>query len=104
MPIKEEKSWTPLSTPTRPHDFEGTGKYRVLITFRVEHTHNLKEYPLCVCVIGPDGKRHQDIQARSIREARINANGICYAGCFMGRDAGWPVSPELDRRLEDAVS
>lgn len=70
----------------------------VLITFASSPS---ADYPLAVTVVR-DGERGQETTCRSLREARIYANGIC-AG---GREAfakDWPINPIVDNRLIEAI-
>lgn len=73
----------------------------VLITFAASPT---KDYPLAVVVLDPESNwplgRGQEHLCRSLRDARLYANGIC-AGAHIAKreDRTWPVNPTLDERL-----
>jgi hypothetical protein len=65
----------------------------VLITFADRAS---PDYPLAVIIV-TDGKRGQETTCRSMREARIYANGVCFGGRAAGMD--WPINPVIDPRL-----
>ncbi|WLR90966.1 hypothetical protein [Shinella zoogloeoides] len=74
----------------------------VLITFAEKPC---KDYPLAVVVIDPDKnwpapQRGQEHLVRSMRDARLYANGLC-AGAHIASayDRTWPVNPTVDERL-----
>ncbi|NKL08408.1 hypothetical protein GFL39_26420 [Rhizobium leguminosarum bv. viciae] len=73
----------------------------VLITFAERP---IKDYPLAVVVIDPESRwplhRGQEHLVRSLRDARIYANGLC-SGAHIAApsDRTWPVNPTLDERL-----
>lgn len=71
----------------------------VLITFAERADAN---YPLAVVII-KDGKRGQETTCKSIREARIYANGVCAGGRAAGAGLpDWPINPTVDSRLIEA--
>jgi hypothetical protein len=61
-------------------------------------------YPLAVHVTQGDRVVHQPTACRTLREARIYANGLCFGAMLAApRDVRWPVNPVLDPRLEDVA-
>lgn len=58
------------------------------------------EYPLAVVYVHPDGYRGQETNNRSVREARIFANGMA-AGMLLINGASPPV--QLDPILKDVT-
>ncbi len=65
------------------------------------------DYPFCVVVVDPDCKQlwpkfeYQEVSVRTIREGRIYANGICFAGGLVHQDRSWPVNPVLSPELAE---
>ena len=74
----------------------------VLITFAEKPS---KDYPLAVVVIDPENRfwsdnRSQEFLVRSMRDARLYANGLCCGAHLAAHeDRTWPVNPTVDERL-----
>jgi len=73
---------------------------QVLITVAEKPT---KDYPFAVVVVDTDlhpNSKGQENLCKTVREAYIFANGLCYGVRILGGDKSFPINPELDSRLQ----